>query len=396
MNIGIGKFGKSILFDSKKWGAIGGDLDAPVLISLMATRNPQNKYYLLGHSDYSRLKPELKNAVTPHDNIIDCWVGHKGEPYTNVLLEWFKSHNIKLDIAILHCGPTGNSNIPDLIKSIKGDRVTKTLFCFRKYAGPIVHLLNTTNLPYFTISVDSRYTPFRARDLFNHPKFSMSQINGYNQKKYKHIKSYDDHTIELVGYDHYYSGIETLFLTMKKKPTWEEFSKPKDKGFVVVLNEGGNGAWCRGPLLKQYVLDSFPDVEVYGQWSTLWNLDKRFKGPKKFMDLEDTLKGTKYTFIIPIAKDWVTAKFWEMIHYGIIPFFHPTYDTQKNIKCPDFIRVKDPQDLVDKIKFLDSHKDDYFALLAELYNMLEEKYYDGNFISESINLNVDRLLKEVK
>jgi hypothetical protein len=60
MNIGIGKFGKSILFDSKKWGAIGGDLDAPVMISLVAKRHPEHNFYLLGHSDFSRLKPEVK------------------------------------------------------------------------------------------------------------------------------------------------------------------------------------------------------------------------------------------------------------------------------------------------------------------------------------------------
>ena len=31
MKIGIGKLGKSILFNDKNWGAIGGDNEAPIL-----------------------------------------------------------------------------------------------------------------------------------------------------------------------------------------------------------------------------------------------------------------------------------------------------------------------------------------------------------------------------
>ena len=394
MNIGIGKFGKSILFDSKKWGAIGGDLDAPVMIELIAKRNPQHKFYLLGHSDYSRLSESKKSEVNPNNNIIDCWEGHKGEPYTNVLLEYFKKNNIKLDLAFLHNGISGNANVPNCIKTIKGDAIAKTLFCFRKYTGPIIHFLNVTQLPYFTVSVDPRYTPLLARDLFNQPRWSVSQINDYTQKKRKHIKSYENQELMFSETKHIYSGVETLFLTMKKKLTWWEFSKARYNNFVVILNEGGNGAVKRGPMLKEYVLDKLKNVEVYGQWSEEWMKDERFKGPKKFNELESVLGEVKYTFIIPIEKGWVTAKFWEMAHYGIIPFMYPTYDSDKNIKCPDFIRVSSPEELQEKITYLEAHPEEYLELLKQLHDLLEEKYYNGDFINNTIMDNCNKLQGE--
>ena len=40
----FGKLGKSIKFDSSKWGAIGGDQDAPELILKLAEQNPNDTF----------------------------------------------------------------------------------------------------------------------------------------------------------------------------------------------------------------------------------------------------------------------------------------------------------------------------------------------------------------
>ncbi len=93
------------------------------------------------------------------------------------------------------------------------------------------------------------------------------------------------------------------------------------------------------------------------------------------------LPRVKYTFCIPIKKGWVTAKFWEMAHYGIIPFLHPTYDDQKHLDVPDFIRVKDSKDLFNKIKFLEENPKAYAELRDRLDEMLKEEYYDGSYMN---------------
>jgi hypothetical protein len=277
---------------------------------------------------------------------------------------------------------------------VDGDEIAKTLFCFRKYSGPMIHLLNKTGLPWMSVSVDSRYTPLMARDLFNQPRFSISQVNKRDRKR-KIIRSYEDQSYVMVSNEHVYSGIETLFLTMKKKPDPDSYCQKKNTMMTVILNEGGNGAWKRGPILAEYVLNnpSLTDVNVYGKWSSPWCDDPRFKGPKQFSELEPILNDTRYTFIIPIERGWVTAKFWEMIHYGIVPFMHPTYDEEHNLKCPEFIRVKDPADLQRKIEILESNYQVYNSVLGELHEMLEDKYYDGSHIDNVVTEGINKLTR---
>ena len=77
-----------------------------------------------------------------------------------------------------------------------------------------------------------------------------------------------------------------------------------------------------------------------------------------------------------------------MAHYGIIPFLHPTYDEQNNLKCPDILRIKDSQDLFDKIELLENNKEFYNNLREELNNMLKDEYYDGTYLN-------DRIMNEV-
>ena len=160
----------------------------------------------------------------------------------------------------------------------------------------------------------------------------------------------------------------------------------KNIKFMIVCNEGRPS---RYKDLKKYILDNVEDVDIYGKWDEkILNNDERFKGPKKFNDLQAMLPNVKYTFCIPIKKGWCTAKFWEMAHYGIIPFLHPTYDEQNNLKCPDILRIKDSQDLFDKIELLENNKEFYNNLREELNNMLKNEYYDGTYLN-------DRIMNEV-
>ena len=194
-----------------------------------------------------------------------------------------------------------------------------------------------------------------------------------------------------------YKAMETIFLVGKERgkaivntpASLDVFfsdetvtdSDPSEKSikFMIVCNEGRPS---RYPDLKKYILDNVQDVDIYGKWEEeTIGADKRFKGPKKFNDLQEMLPRVKYTFCIPIKKGWVTAKFWEMAHYGIIPFLHPTYDEQNNLKCPEFLRVKDAKDLFKKIEFLENNPEAYDILRKNLDSMLKDEYYDGSYLN---------------
>ena len=158
---------------------------------------------------------------------------------------------------------------------------------------------------------------------------------------------------------------------------------------MVVLNEGNNGVKSRYSELKKYVLDYMDDVEIYGKWdeSTIGN-DSRFKGSKKFIDLQTILPSVKYTFIIPIKPGWVTSKWIEMLCNGVIPFFHPDYDTQGHCNVPSALRVKTPEELHKKIELLEERPETYKKLLEKCMELLTEDDFSGRTISNTIMSNV--------
>lgn len=391
-NIAIGKVGKSVKFDSSKWSGIGGDNEAPNLFMTIAKMNPNINFYMIGKSDLRLLKPEVKKQLNIPSNIIDVWEGFKSKIHDETKYAYevmsTKYKNVKIDCGVYYNGPASYTSIPNLLRKDGGaGGFYTTLDVFRKYVGPITYFENMTNVPFFTLGPDPRYIPIGARDLIHREKFVLSQYE--TTEKVKHMTSLEDQTLIESYIPVEYSGIEKVFFLGREKQdiTWI----PKKKKMMIVLNEGGNGGLKRGPMLQEYILNQINDVEIYGKWSDEWYSDNRFKGPKGFVELQPMLEDVKYTFIIPIQKGWVTAKFWEMINYGVIPFMHPFYDQQKHIKCPDFLRVSGPCELVKKIEYLEKNPNKYNELLNELNKMLKEEYYNGEFINNLFMDGVKRV-----
>ena len=415
MRIGIGKIGKSVLFDSKNWGAVGGDNEAPILYEHLITQNPEHTFVMLGASDFDRLPLVEQERINVHGNFIyafsgfsewrkNQWDKANAQHPSNDRQEFMEqviipNPKFAVDAGVFVCGGVATTNVGGHArKQTDHTQLAKPLDVQRKYAGPTIHYLNHyKEVPWLMLLNDPRPYPGKMRDLMNPPKKIYSQ---YNQKCL-HLNSitYESPEREETEIDQLYKGIETIFLIGKKKGvtiqeapnTLDNFFKgsdietPKDEkdiNFMIVCNEGKPS---RYPDLKKYILEHVENVDIYGQWNpdTIGD-DHRFKGPKKFNDLMQMLPRVKYTFCIPIKKGWVTAKFWEMAHYGIIPFLHPTYDDQKHLDVPDFIRVKDSQDLFNKIKFLEEKPKAYKELRDLLDDMLKEEYYDGSYLNDLI------------
>ena len=92
----------------------------------------------------------------------------------------------------------------------------------------------------------------------------------------------------------------------------------------------------------------------------------------------------KYTLVYSQVPGFVTAKPWEMIVIGLIPFLHPDYDCHHLLDLPEYLYVKDEQDFLNKVRELDANPEKYKALLNECIAAIKPEYLDGSLINNFI------------
>ena len=64
MNIMIGKYGKSCLFNEKSWGIIGGDEAPSTFFIKLAQAYPQHKFYMVGRSDLKQFRKVQRSKLS--------------------------------------------------------------------------------------------------------------------------------------------------------------------------------------------------------------------------------------------------------------------------------------------------------------------------------------------
>ena len=404
MNIAIGKIGKSIKFGPEEKGKgkkamTAGSIDARIIFQTLIKFNPQHKFYLIGRSNFSRLKPEIRNKIDPHKNVIDVWAGFHDwfetqDDKDEVTESWrFMEHVIKTNDKF-HIGLFIAGGVLDYAvqgKTLKEGKHIKTLMAAAKYAGPIHHFINETKLPYMVLSLDPRCYPKPTKDILIPPKRILQLKN--ETMEVEHRVSYETDEMVIDKVPAVYSGIETLYAVEEDEPAgldafFDEPEQKRDINMVLWLNEGKPSRYND---LKNFILDSVDDVEVYGVWN-----EKALKDPRiqqvAMSELSWQFPRTKYTFCIPIAPGWATGKFWEMIKHGIIPFMHPEYDDQKNIGFPEELRVKDSNDLLEKINLYNSDEKLYNSLHKRLKDMITPEIKSGKYINDIIMKNVEEVI----
>lgn len=384
-NIGFAKVGKSVKFKTNKYSPIGGDNEASCTLRAVANNNPDKTFYIIGRSDFATLTDAEKVELFPYGNVIDVWEGvglDISNEYFNHIINYFKKRDIKLDFTIMMVGQLSNVTIPDRIQKVRegnDGKPASTLDMTKWYTTPIFTWLNQEQLPYIEIVNDPRYTIKQPRDLFHMPMRSLGQYD-YEYTTFS-IRNYEDQErIERVVKSEY-AGMETAFCGDYEYT--EEVNLDRKTDFMVVLNEGKPS---RYDLLKEWVLNEFNDVEIYGKWEhEAASKDSRFKGSAKIDVLQKKLQDVKFTFIIPIAPGWVTSKYIEMIHAGVIPFLHPTYDMQRHLPIPDFLRPNTPAEFHERMQRLINNPKQYETVLLGLRKaVLKPEYYDGTFINDKI------------
>ena len=223
------------------------------------------------------------------------------------------------------------------------------------------------------------------------PAAIWTQCNGTTT--YQHYTSPDNPVREKIQFPISYKPIERLWLLGKNKVDWRGYNKTNE--FIVTCNAPSDQTLDKFFYIKKWVLDLFDNATIYGRWTCTKamateisknNASHRFV-ERGMCEMEDLMFNTKYTIVIPPSKkypEFVTQKVYSMLYYGIIPFWCK-YDYDKDNlynEFPDFIKVETPEELIEKINYLNNNPEEYKKLLYQLYNLLEDKYFDNRIIHE--------------
>lgn len=386
-NILLGKFGKSVKFKKSSWTLKGGDAGIYNLILLLTKNNPDKRFYFAGVSDYNRLADSEKEELFPHNNFV--YLNNIVGDYQSQMRD-LREKKITLHGGILMMGMTSNCSIPGLSQKVDGSGIAKVLNFAERYISPIIHILNETKIPFYTISEDPRNMVLKSKDLLNRESFCFGLDNDkYNARYYKSFEEQSLLVEKEIEVKFAPINLLQVYGTKVERNIEKSLSK-KDLLLNIFMNKFGlDSKKTRKPFVEEYILNNFPNAKIYG----LWDEDDgpRFKN-KKMSDIPDILERTKYTVIYSLKPGFVSGKPYEMIAQNIIPFLHPEYDFKHHLQFPDFLYLKSPEDLVEKINYLGKNPLEYNKLVTELNNLFLDSHTDGTFLSNFLVSNLEKII----
>ena len=385
-NILIGKFGKSVNFEPMQWGMIGGDSESAIFAQSIAHLYPDDTFYLASRNNFSKLPIDTQMKINKNNNLIDCWKNYdKSINNQDWLINYFT--DIKVDFGLLYSGLSGSSTIENYMY-LKNGEYAKPLSSSKNYTGIITKFLNDSQIPYMEIGEDSRFFPLVARDLHNRSKRILGERE--DVRSCKHIISQTNQ--ELITTDIEVSNVDHSCMFLMSEDKSKLLKEPNSRKSLLNLFMHCTASHNKHypetfSIIDSYVLKQFPDTMIYGKW------EKELPNVKDtpMTDLHDTLYDTKYTLTIGGSNDYPTAsKFWKMLMFGIVPFSYKERDINK-FNIPEFLYVKNPEDLKNKIGYLESNKSDYLNIWNTLQNLIsKDDLWDGSrFFS-----NVERYVKK--
>ena len=411
LKVAVFPIGSVIRFKKEKLKRSDGTSEYYKLIWGLA-RNPNiAEVWLLQNNDFRKLTSAEKIEFDPRGVVRDVY-NESGMKFTAKNEEFLgQAEEYKLfwdgakDLGLPDFGigfssqGLGMVNIPNLVPSIREpNKKTSVLNMTYRYGAPVIHYLNNSNIPWFLILTDPRYIKKNQkwRDMVNGPKEGIAQytdmLNLTHFNRYPDLENGEEITEPL---QITYSGIEKLNLVGETviSPDTE-----RDIKFSVVAMQSSYGAATsdyRLDELKKWILDrpNSSEFGIYGKW------DERFSNqyPSNFLgyrtpeEIDEVFKKTRYTLIIPIRPHWVTSKYAEMLRVGVVPFFHPHYDTQfSTLPADHYLRVKTPQEMFDKIAEMEANPELRIKIVKELQVKFLLGVRRGEFLSDLINPFLER------
>ena len=385
LNIAIGKIGKKFYFNKNKWTINSGDSEVSSIITALAQMNPKINFYLIGTNDWDKIDDELKNNIAPQNNVINVWEDFKN---TDNRLEWinnyFKKTKVNIDFGLIFAGPTSMANVPEKTLTLKNKTIAKVINMSALYAAPIIHYLNTSKLQYFMLGEDPRYFPCPALDLFNRP---IGYLNSYSGLK--DVRYYNGYlTDELIYKTEKLSNIkyDRLFLISEKpNENLNTDFESRDIKLDVYTNGNGSSGKKKLKIINEYIFNNKETNEsiIYGKWSDklLTKENKNRFDATAMADMVDKLNRTRYTLMFHFEFGYPSSKFWKMIYFGIIPFYHPNMDKYGVQPIHEWLRVKSASEFISKVNQIENDRLLYRQMFDYLQNRFIEKYYNGEYLN---------------
>jgi len=395
-NILIGKFGKHISFDSNKWGMVGGDSESAILISCMAQCYPDVNFYIASRNDFQKIDSHTRNAINKNSNLFNIWEKYDSQiDNQDWLKHYFETHDIELDFGLFYGGPSSGSTIPNSMYLItEPDKTATPMSSSKRSVGIITKFLNDTGLPYVEIGEDPRYLPVQAKDLFNRSKKVLC-VKDNITFSIKHIKEYLSREIIETTIPCSDIGHSYMFLMNEDKDDLlKEPGNRKTKINVAMhCTASQDGSVNKWNLVKNFILDPFPETFIYGKWDEKIIAGKHQNQFKEtpMTDLHDVMYDTKYTLAIGGSRTWGTqSKFWKMLIFGIIPFLDP--DNENIFGAPEFIQTKDAKDFIEKVNFLENNHDEYIKLWNECQELIHVRgLWDGSIFFNNLGTEISNI-----
>ena len=375
-NVLIGKFGKHISFDSKKWGMVGGDSESAILISCMAQCYPNVNFYIASRNDFDKINSHIRNAINKNSNVFNIWERYDSQVDNQSWIEkYVESNNIKLDFGLFYGGPSSGCTIPDSMYLItEPDKTATPMSSSKRSVGIITKFLNDSRLPYVEIGEDPRYLPVQAKDLFNRSKKILC-VKEDMTFSIEHIKNYLSR--KMIETEIPCSDVGHSYMFLMNEDKNDLLKEPGDRktriNVAMHCTASQDGSVDKWNLVKNFILDPFPETFIYGKWDEKIIAGKHQNQFKEIpmTDLHDVMYDTKYTLAIGGSKTWGTqSKFWKMLMFGIIPFLDP--DNENIFGAPEFIETDSAEDFIKKISFLENNHDEYVKLWHECQELIQD------------------------
>ena len=374
-NVLIGKFGKHISFDPSKWGMVGGDSESAILISCMAQCYPNVNFYIASRNDFDKINSHTKNVINKNSNLFNIWERYDSQVDNQSWIEkYVESNNIKLDFGLFYGGPSSGCTIPDSMYLItEPDKTATPMSSSKRSVGIITKFLNDTGLSYVEIGEDPRYLPVQAKDLFNRSKRVLCVKNDMSFS-IEHIKEYLSR--EMINTEIPCSDVGHSYMFLMNEDKNDLLKEPGDRktriNVAMHCTASQDGSVDKWNLVKNFILDPFPETFIYGKWDEKIIAGKHQNQFKEIpmTDLHDVMYDTKYTLAIGGSKTWGTqSKFWKMLMFGIIPFLDP--DNENIFGAPEFIETESAEDFIKKISFLENNHEEYVKLWHECQELIQ-------------------------
>lgn len=406
-NIVIGRTGLTIKFKGIKIGTQTACDTDMMVYSMLSQMNPDFNFYFIGPTDLYKLTEEEYNEIFPYHNVFSAWTNdlRKSKDFSKII-KYFEDNNIKIDFALINTGGSSQACVPDFYPKKDGSK-RSLLLSQLYYMAPYVYTLNKLGCPVYCMADDARNVLLNFRDLYNRERKVFTQAN-YKLKTITHITSETDFTLKTDLIDCIYAHIERIDLigmpdNWKDRIDINRKLKSNKENHLLVISHGNGCKKINSNLTiknlrfqgyKEYIIDNFKDTiynksKIYGKWTNdIYEQYPNNFEDKPMIELNDILKDARYSLVYSQIPNFVTVKPWEMIANGIIPFIHPDYDPEHILGLPEYVYIKNPDDLKNKIIELDNDDKLYLNILNKCLDCITKEDRDGTYINNFIMTNI--------